>query len=37
MLTGIPAGMLLKKKPGKAGTLLILVSGITLTAAIGFF
>ena len=37
MITGIPAGMLLKKKPGKAGTLLILVSGITLTAAIGFF
>lgn len=37
MLTGIPAGMLLKKKPGKAGTLLILVSGITLTAVIGLF
>ena len=37
VLTGIPAGWLLKKRPGKAGTLLILVGGITLTAAVGLF
>ena len=37
IVTGVPAGMLLKKKPGKSGTLLILLAGITLTAAIGLF
>ena len=37
IITGVPAGMLLKKKPGKSGTLLILLAGITLTAAIGLF
>lgn len=37
IFTGVPAGMLLKKKPGKSGTLLILLAGITLTAAIGLF
>ena len=32
---GLPAGLLLKKKPGKTGSLLILLAGITCTAGIG--
>lgn len=35
--TGFPAGLLLKKKPGRGGTLLILAAGITLTASVGVF
>jgi Kef-type K+ transport system membrane component KefB len=35
LLTGIPAGMLLKKKHGKKESLGILLIGITITAAIG--
>lgn len=35
ILTGLPAGLLLRKKTGKAKTLLILISGITVTAGIG--
>ena len=35
--TGIFAGLLLKKNPGKSGTLGILLVGITLTAALGLF
>ena len=34
---GIAAGLLLKKRPGKAGTLAILIAGITATAAIGLY
>ena len=35
--TGWIAGLFLKKNPGKAGTLIILLLGITATAAIGLF
>jgi NhaP-type Na+/H+ or K+/H+ antiporter len=35
VLTGIPAGYVLKKKPGRGKTITILVIGITATAAIG--
>ncbi|MCC6095278.1 MAG: cation:proton antiporter [Eubacterium sp.] len=38
ILTGIPAALLLKKTAGnRAGTLAVLVAGITLTAAVGLF
>lgn len=37
IVTGLPAGWLLKKKPGRAKTLMVLVAGITLTAGIGWF
>ncbi|MGI6073243.1 MAG: cation:proton antiporter [Fermentimonas sp.] len=37
IITGVPAGILLKKKPGKSKTLLILIVGITTTALIGAF
>lgn len=37
IVTGLAAGLLLKKNPGKAGTLVILLAGITLTAMIGTF
>lgn len=37
ILTGIIAGYILKKGPGKIGTLCILLAGITATALIGLF
>lgn len=37
IVTGLPAGWLLKKKLGRAKTLMVLVAGITLTAGIGWF
>lgn len=37
IVTGLPAGWLLKKKLGRAKTLIVLVAGITLTAGIGWF
>lgn len=37
VLTGLPAGLLLRKRTGKANTLLILIFGITITAGIGLF
>lgn len=37
IVTGLPSGWLLKKKLGRAKTLMVLVAGITLTAGIGWF
>lgn len=37
IVTGLMAGIILKKSPGKAGTLAVLLAGITVTAMIGLF
>ncbi|MGN8818049.1 cation:proton antiporter [Oribacterium sp. HCP28S3_H8] len=37
VLTGLPAGYVLKKKPVKGKTIAVLLSGITATAVIGLF
>lgn len=37
IVTGLPAGILLKKATGKIQTLAVLISGITLTVVIGWF
>lgn len=36
IVTGLPAGWLLKKVKGRAATLIVLIAGITLTAGIGW-
>lgn len=36
VVTGIPAGMILKKRNGKAARLVALIGGITITVAIGY-
>lgn len=37
IVTGIPAGAYLKRKPGKARTLGVLLAGITMTVVIGWY